>query len=760
MITRTLLFSFIGRMCVCQPIHGKMDYNHYNLGPLMTKGLRRNSALFLLISISVSCQTLKKNTKADSRLFNYDPESVTLFEKARKMAFTPVSPIVKKLEWLEPYIRVKSEAKLAQIEKNLDQDATVHLGSRVGRTVKKNSPKSTYLTTDHLSLDLAGKVSDIANFVSDATPLPVHFSVTRQNKIRLTREFKTAGEAIFAAPYHPKNLPLTAERALRHMPNRTLVSIPTTLGFSLGIGQKINLGPSSAGALVGLFWSGKFTVNIFRKNNTQVIVSMIPEHSYGVKGGLSSSSKLNAFGINQVGKFVELNERWDQKARKLIEKALGFNFFSYDQALTADGRRLVLEYSFNIAKDSGREAFDHFFSKTFRLRANLPRYYSTDEYRSLAIADLERLEKLERLERSLPAQMRSVNRHVRYHESYEGISSGGYIGFKPHRFSSKKMATTHSVQFESQVDNSKSYQLTRFVDSRSVSSWIPHQSESLTYDSISVFEKDGSNHLFKGLRFRVSKEDERIGDTSFGNFRNSIKTILSKSRSDALKVDSYLLPPNIYNRLYANNLSCTLNLHFNARYIYDITQSKIIYPNGNDEGSGLKPWELFEKKLLFAAALTYEDSRALYQKPYQSVTSIIPTTISRISNWTKERLKSSLDSVKNFSFQSGEKVVVEQILKTLKDPNLPSYGPSYLGDVFVKLLNKSISARRIVPGFLSNLCSLYSSCRPYIHLYYVDNLNRPGLDWSGSSTVHDTEIDQLIDTMNLTIRDPESHYFQ
>ena len=129
-----------------------------------------------------------------------------------------------------------------------------------------------YIRTDEWRLKKSLKVGNIINKVNT----PLLFDLTKNLGIQFIRQFKNRREAMTAAPYHVKHLPLTSELAISRLQPGDFIAIPSVLTLFLGYNHRATHGVIESTTRRAYFVRGTFLLHFYRMSRERMRVKIFP----------------------------------------------------------------------------------------------------------------------------------------------------------------------------------------------------------------------------------------------------------------------------------------------------------------------------------------------------------------------------------------------------------------------------------------------------------------------------------------------------
>lgn len=324
------------------------------------------------------------------------------------------------LDFLEP-------ANLAQKVKNIIAkqkigatvnivDAEVFDGLSAALKYKMQSEPSYvdgyYTRLDKYTLDVDATPGDLI----DGNDLPLGFSIDHESEIIFARQFKKQSDSLTAIPYGPKNLPLSAEQAIRNLNPGDFVAITGKLSLVLSLNASAPLTAiGNASGSTHVYISGEFLIHTFRMANNKLRLKLI-----AIRGkGAGSDAGVSMDGFKIVG------FKWaDHRIKSWI------NLDPLKLGINKDGNNLfMLDYVFDLNNAQASQAYDNLIHKKTRFSeiAFINPVAGTETVKQDVLTDLSDVETISGEDHSLPPSQRRIDRVFK--GSNDSISSGSSFKF-------------------------------------------------------------------------------------------------------------------------------------------------------------------------------------------------------------------------------------------------------------------------------------------------------------------------------------------
>ncbi len=208
-----------------------------------------------------------------------------------------------------------------------------------------------YTRLDRYSLDLDANPGDFI----DGNDLPLGFGINNNSEIIFARQFKKQVDSLTALPYGPKNLPLSAEQAIRNLNPGDFVAMTGKLSFVVSLGANAPLTAiGNVGASTHAYVSGEFLIHTFRMSNNKLRVKLI-----AIRGkGMGADGNVN-FGNFKIVGFKYLDNRIK-------------SWIDLDPLILGTGRSannlFMLDYVFDLNNSQAAQAYNDLIHKKTRFK--------------------------------------------------------------------------------------------------------------------------------------------------------------------------------------------------------------------------------------------------------------------------------------------------------------------------------------------------------------------------------------------------------
>lgn len=251
-----------------------------------------------------------------------------------------------------------------------------------------------YTRIDKYTFDTSVKPGDII----DDMDMPISFNIDKGAELIFARQFKSQKDSLIALPYTLRQIPLTAERAIRNLNVGDFVGLEANLAFVMSLsGSSLSEGLSVHGS-THAFISGKFMVHLLRLPNNKMRVKLISLNSRGA--GLSADAEygldLDILGL----KYIE---------RKL-DKVIDLSPLNLDSNKSKNNV-FMLDYVFDLNNPQAAQAYDEMMTRKVQLqelKAANP-LLTVEKMASLILNDLSAVEDIAAEDRMLQASKRRIS---------------------------------------------------------------------------------------------------------------------------------------------------------------------------------------------------------------------------------------------------------------------------------------------------------------------------------------------------------------
>lgn len=302
--------------------------------------------------------------------------------------------------------RVRHEIAKAEIGANLKIfSAEVFDGLGIALRYRIESEPS-YVNGFYTRIDKYSFNANVnAGELIDDLDTPIAFNIDKGAELIFARQFKSQRDSLVALPYTVRNIPLTAERAIRHLNVGDFVGMEANLAFVLSLSGTTLQGGFDISGSTHAFISGKFLVHLFRLPDNKMRVKLISlnRKGTGIGGGVKYGLDLDFFGFS----FIE------KKIDKLVDlKPLAFG------VSTSKNNVFMLDYVVDLDDPIASQAYDDMMLKKVRfqeLKSANP-LLTQEKMEQMVLNDLSAIEDLAMEDRTQHPQNRRV------HRIFKGIS--------------------------------------------------------------------------------------------------------------------------------------------------------------------------------------------------------------------------------------------------------------------------------------------------------------------------------------------------
>lgn len=286
---------------------------------------------------------------------------------------------------------------------------------------------------------------------------PIGFGINKNAEIIFARQFKSQTESLTALPYTLKNIPLTAQTAIRELQVGDFVSLQTRLSFVVSLGASSPLGPQfSVSGSTHAYISGDFYIHLFRMPNNHIRVKLIGIRGKG--GGAGAQVGVGSFkvlGFNYLDKKIS---RW----LDLTPLALNISKSNNDV--------FMIDYVFDLDNSQAAQSYDHLMLKKTRFKdlTLVSPLDSTEDLKSKLLTDLSDIEEMSYADRNLPPESRRVDRVFKGSNSSEGTGSSFRFGLNLLKLEKGKAYAQNRVAQTDRNEEEKKYLLDTFSITKKV----------------------------------------------------------------------------------------------------------------------------------------------------------------------------------------------------------------------------------------------------------------------------------------------------
>ncbi|MDG0815391.1 hypothetical protein [Bdellovibrio svalbardensis] len=310
-----------------------------------------------------------------------------------------------------------------------------------------------YTRLDKYTLDVNANPGDFI----DGNDLPLGFSIDNKSEIIFARQFRKQSESLTALPYGPRNLPLSAEQAIRNLNPGDFVAITGKLSFVVSLGTDSPFSAiGSAGASTHAFVSGEFLIHTFRMPNNKLRVKLIALRGKGV--GADGSVTLGNFKI--VG-FKYLDKR--------IKSWIDLDPLSLGLGKSSN-HLFMLDYVFDLNNSQAAQAYDTLIQKKTRFKdlAFINPLEKSKSVQDDLLTDLSTVEEIAREDHELEPFKRRIDRIFKGSNDSLSTSSSFKFGLNILRFESGSTYAQNKVVHVDRDDTEQKYILDSYQTKKQI----------------------------------------------------------------------------------------------------------------------------------------------------------------------------------------------------------------------------------------------------------------------------------------------------
>jgi hypothetical protein len=278
--------------------------------------------------------------------------------------------------------------------------------------------------------------------ILDAAETPLYLKMKRDQEIFFVRQFKSKKKALTALPYHIKQLPITAKKAISGLTPGDLVSMPAEMTIAIGAQASSNYVTSlyglSANANIYYMLSGRFQVQVYRMKENKVRLKLIAMTAKGVGTNAGVEADVSVFGISI--------------ANKLIEKIFEMDIAKLGTSVKK-GEQFIIDYVFDLNAPKAQKAYDQILSSTYKFKdlELFQEFLYSNDLENRVISNYELAEDLYEEDRLSPKKR--VNRIFKGFNKFTQKARNLKLGLLVASFKKNKTFTKNVIAYQSQETN-------------------------------------------------------------------------------------------------------------------------------------------------------------------------------------------------------------------------------------------------------------------------------------------------------------------
>jgi hypothetical protein len=283
---------------------------------------------------------------------------------------------------------------------------------------------------------------------------PLAFHLEGERELLYIRQFKSHEEALKAKPYHLRQLPFTAKKALENLNPGDFVLIPCRLNLMVEARAGVGAGLLSSEVSTHYLISGEFQIQVLRVKGDKVRLRLIAlkrrEHQLaGARTGLG----LNIFGLKIFGK--QLEAVLDVDLAKVSRRK-------------ETGGLIVLDYLFDLKHEEARVAYDELLKVGYKFKSlpAITSHFNDEKFKNLMVQDISAVEELCRRELEKPKKSRIVRRIFKGIADYSMENDRFKVGLGLFHYRGGKSYTENEITRYSSLDLPSRYLFTNFTETR------------------------------------------------------------------------------------------------------------------------------------------------------------------------------------------------------------------------------------------------------------------------------------------------------
>ncbi|MEK2689054.1 hypothetical protein [Bdellovibrio sp. GT3] len=426
------------------------------------------------------------------------------------------------LDIFEPGKKVVEKIR-KQIAKQ-DIGATIGLGGDIidGLHVSlkyKAKSEPSYLDGYYTRLDKYVLTSELnVGDLIDGSDTPFGLEVENGTEVYFARQFKTQGDSLKAIPYSIKQIPFTAQKAVKNLKVGDFVALQGKLNIVFSVGGATDLNPTiELGGSTHVFMAGDFMIHLYRMADDKIRVKLITMRRRGVGASASIDylGKLKVVGLRVIDRKLE---RWVD----LKPASLNFGKSMNDV--------FMLDYVFDLKNAQAATAFNNFMNKKLKFKnlKVIDPTASRPELQNELMTDMSEVEDMYMADHNLPADQRRIDRVFKGSNTSVDVMSRYKLSMSILRLEANTMYSQNKLQNFDSNNVEKQYILDTYQKSAQSKIFYGIWGNKITEGDHIIFNSNpkwtpGSfvtaSHFYEARMRNVSKKD-------FGKMQNRTMEIL------------------------------------------------------------------------------------------------------------------------------------------------------------------------------------------------------------------------------------------
>ncbi|HWU43824.1 MAG TPA: hypothetical protein VN132_10310, partial [Bdellovibrio sp.] len=371
-----------------------------------------------------------------------------------------------------------------------------------------------YTRFDRYTLDADAKPGDMIG----GNDLPIGFEIDSNSEIIFARQFKKQSDTFTALPYTAKNLPLSAEQAIKNLNPGDFVAFNGKLSAVLSLNASSPIGGSiaTASASTHVYITGQFMIHTFRMPNNKLRLKLIALRSKGV--GVNAGVNFGDFKI--VGLKII-----DNRIKSRI------NLDPVNFGLNKDGTGLfMLDYVFDLNNAQAAQSYnDLIHTKTkFKDLTFINPLDKDDTIKNDILSDLAGVEDIVNQDYKLPPAQRRVDRIFKGSNDSSSISSSFKFGLNVLRFEQGSTYAQNKVVHIDRDETEQHYILDTFQTSSKIKVLLGLFGDEAIVSANMLFSTDDNWKIQKPVAVTLGREIKmtNVSRRDFEKIQEHVKSVI------------------------------------------------------------------------------------------------------------------------------------------------------------------------------------------------------------------------------------------
>lgn len=264
---------------------------------------------------------------------------------------------------------------------------------------------------------------------------PLFMGLSKGAEVILVRHYKSQWNASKAAlALDPRKIPLTAEKATKHLRPGESILLPVNLNLFTGV-----QGTSLSGGLEGkigqtLFLNGKFLLQVLRLDGEKVRLRLVAQRNNGSQLFGKIETDFELFSVSTLD--------------KLVSKLIVDDLLKLSKSKT-NGVIYIADYLFDLGNAEAAKAYDNIMATGFKLKdvEVIDPFRSAKDISKLYVNDLSAAERIAIEDKDLPDDEKRVRKIFEGLNTYASEGAKMEVGFRLAQWKGQNSFTKNKVNF-------------------------------------------------------------------------------------------------------------------------------------------------------------------------------------------------------------------------------------------------------------------------------------------------------------------------